>query len=57
MISPQQKALARRAADLRVLMEFPKRITSMQMIDGKLFVTLEDGEVIDCTGLLEGPKH
>jgi hypothetical protein len=42
---------------LGVLMEFPQLVKSLQNIDGRLFATLEDGTVIDCTDLLGEAKH
>jgi hypothetical protein len=40
-----------------VLMEFPELIKSLLQVDGRLFVTLESGRVIDCTDLLGEAKH
>jgi hypothetical protein len=40
-----------------VLMEFPEQIKSLQRIGDRVFVTLDDGKVIDVTELLGNPKH
>jgi hypothetical protein len=45
----------RRTGD--VLMEFPEHIKSLLTIDGRMFVTLDSGEVIDCTDLLGEAKQ
>lgn len=43
--------------DGEVLMEFPDPIKSLQVIDGKLFVILFDGRVIEATELTGEARH